>query len=319
MKKVLLIAGGGTLGTYTARELLEAGHSVDIICLEDKVSYHQNQKFFKGEADVDFLENFLEGKYYDGIVNFIHYTKLEYYKPVHPILTAHTDHLIFLSSYRVYADEQHPITESAPRLLDLIDDEVYQKEESYSLPKARCEDFLRNETDNSKWTIVRPVISFSANRFDLVMGGNIMWCVSHDQPLYLPKSCKNLTAGLDWAGNSGKLIANLLFKDEARGEAFTISSAQNLTWGEVADIYKELIQLKVEWVELDEYFDKYPALKYENSHQGHWQFIYDRAYDRTIDNRKVLEATGLKKEDFLPIREGLRNELMIYQERLQHK
>ena len=30
-----LIAGGGTLGTYTAEELLRLGHRVDIICLED--------------------------------------------------------------------------------------------------------------------------------------------------------------------------------------------------------------------------------------------------------------------------------------------
>ena len=43
-KKVLLIGGGGTLGTYTARELLKQGHSVDIICLEDKTSDEENLK-----------------------------------------------------------------------------------------------------------------------------------------------------------------------------------------------------------------------------------------------------------------------------------
>ena len=33
LKRVLLIAGGGTLGTYTAEELLRLGHMVDVICL----------------------------------------------------------------------------------------------------------------------------------------------------------------------------------------------------------------------------------------------------------------------------------------------
>ena len=33
MKTVLLIAGGGTLGTYTGLELLRLGCKVDIICL----------------------------------------------------------------------------------------------------------------------------------------------------------------------------------------------------------------------------------------------------------------------------------------------
>lgn len=37
-KSVLLIAGGGTLGKYTAAELLRLGCFVDIICLEDYVS-----------------------------------------------------------------------------------------------------------------------------------------------------------------------------------------------------------------------------------------------------------------------------------------
>ena len=37
-KKVLLIAGGGTLGTYTAKELLRLGCYVDVLCPEDKES-----------------------------------------------------------------------------------------------------------------------------------------------------------------------------------------------------------------------------------------------------------------------------------------
>ena len=65
-KKVLLIGGGGTLGTYTARELLKQGHSVDIICLEDKTSDEENLKFYKGRANFDYLSEFLKDKIYDG-------------------------------------------------------------------------------------------------------------------------------------------------------------------------------------------------------------------------------------------------------------
>ena len=43
-KNVLLIAGGGTLGTYASEELLRLGHSVDVICLEDKVSDNEKQE-----------------------------------------------------------------------------------------------------------------------------------------------------------------------------------------------------------------------------------------------------------------------------------
>ena len=37
--------------------------------------------------------------------------------------------------------------------------------------------------------------------------------------------------------------------------------------------------------------------------------IYDRLYDRPIDNSKVLRVTGLKKEDFIPMKKGIQIEL----------
>ena len=55
MKRVLLIGGGGTLGTYTAEELLKLGHKVDVICLEDHVSDNENLRYIKEYATVEFL------------------------------------------------------------------------------------------------------------------------------------------------------------------------------------------------------------------------------------------------------------------------
>ena len=128
MKKVLLIAGGGTLGTYTAEELLSLGHGVDIICLEDKKSYHENLKYYKANATLDYLKDLFAKNHYNGIVNFIHYQNYEDYIPYHELLSQNTEHLIFLSSYRVYADLQHPITETAPQLIDVIkDDPLFHK------------------------------------------------------------------------------------------------------------------------------------------------------------------------------------------------
>lgn len=97
-KKVLFIGGDGTLGTYTAKELLKSGNAVDIICLEDKKSDNEKLRFFKAHTDMDYLSEFLKDRYYDGIVNFIHYKSVEEYKPVHKLLTDRTGHLIFLSS-----------------------------------------------------------------------------------------------------------------------------------------------------------------------------------------------------------------------------
>jgi len=299
MKRVLLIAGGGTLGTYTARECLNQGYKVDIICLEDKTSDHENLTYYKAAATIAYLNRLFETTHYDGIVNFMHYGNYEDYIPYHEILSRNTEHLIFLSSYRIYADLQHPITEQAPQLIDVIkDDKQYLDEEDYALAKSRAERYLNNNTCPKNWTVVRPVISFSDRRLDINMisGHTVVQAAKEGNTLQLPLEAKNLTAGLDWAGNSGKLISNLLFKENTIGEAYTISSAQNLTWGEVAAIYTELLGVKFEWV---------PA----NFPYGTWHWYYDRAYDRMIDNTKVLQATGLTSADFTPIKMGIYTEL----------
>ena len=184
----------------------------------------------------------------------------------------------------------------------VIDDEEFLKAENYALPKAKCEKFLRKESGTENWTVVRPVISFSDKRFDLV---TVTWreiidAARSGETVILPKAAKNLTAGLDWAGNSGKLIANLLFKKECLGEAYTVSSGQNLTWGEVADIYTRLTGVKFRWAETDEYV---------NSGHGGYILFYDRLYDRAVDSSKILKATGIRKENLTSIEEGVKIEL----------
>lgn len=299
MKKVLLIAGGGTLGTYTAEELLRLGHSVDIICLEDKVSDNENLRFFKESATLEFLTKLFSENHYDGIVNFLHFKDYKDYIPYHELLTKNTEHLIFLSSYRVYSDLQKPITESTPQLIDVItDDPEFHERETYALAKCRAERFLSDNPYPKNWTIVRPVISFSDRRLDVVLTSKniVVEAAREGRSIQLPIEAKNLIAGLDWSGNSGKLIANLLFKKECIGEAYTISTAQGLTWSQVADIYTEILGTEFEWVPADFPYDR-------------WDWKYDRAYDRQIDNSKVLKATGLKPSDFKSIREGIMIEL----------
>ena len=311
MKKVLLIGGGGTLGTYTAKRLLEKGVAVHVVCLEDKTSKNENLRYYKTRADLDVLKEFLADKHYDGIVNYLHYSEVSEYPPVHKLLTEKCDHLIVLSSYRVYADET-PVLETSPKLLDVSKDEQFVATEKYAISKAKLEKFLNTEDKDGHWTVVRPVISFSKLRFDLVTyyGQDLIKKMQSGETIPVPIEAKDLVAGLDWAGNSGKLIADLLFNEETFGEAYTVSSAQNITWGEVAELYTELIGAKFEWVSLKEY---QKATNYYNN----YALLYDRLFDRTIDNTKILKATGLAKDDFTSIKEGLKFEYSMIGKELE--
>jgi len=308
-KKFLLIAGGGTLGTHTAAELLRLGAFVDVVCPEEKVSDNERLVFHRSLATDEFLTGLFSANHYDGIVNFIHYKEAEDYKKVHPLLISNTDQLIFLSSYRVYADEVHPITESAPRLIDVLDDKDFLDNEKYAAPKARCEDFLSSECAGQRWTVVRPVISFSQRRFDLLLYSHtrVLDAAKNGEVLLLPEIARDFKAGWDWAGNSGKLIANLFGREAAIGERFTVYSGHGYTWGDVAELYGRTVGLKVRWCDEEEYLDFNPTLR--TNPAMHWAWIYDRRFDRAIDNSKILSVTGLTRGDFASPEYGLKHEL----------
>ena len=305
-KRVLLIAGGGTLGTYVSEELLRLGAFVEVICPEEKVSDNERFVFHQSLATEEVLRDLFSKKHYDGIVNFIHYKKVDDYRRIHPLLISNTDHLIFLSSYRVYANEQHPITEDAPRLADILTDKEFFEKEDYALPKARCEDYLRQEHAGEPWTIVRPVISFSDRRLDLLLysGKDVLNYAGRNEEMLMPSLVKDYAAGMDWAGNSGKLIAHLLFKEKAIGEAFTVYSGHGLTWGEVAEKYSRLTGVEIRWCSEEEYVCNNPKIT-----RNPWMWKYDRIFNRDMDCSKILRVTGLSKNDFSSVEEGIKREL----------
>ena len=116
MKRILLIGGTGTLGGYVATNLLLMDYHVDSIARRPMTAYNRNYTFIQGTADDELLRSLFEKKHYDCIVDFSEYPDWKKYPERGELLLKHTDQLIFLSSYRVYADCQHPITEDAPQL-----------------------------------------------------------------------------------------------------------------------------------------------------------------------------------------------------------
>ena len=310
-KRVLLIAGGGTLGTAVSEELLRLGATVEIICPEEKISNHERLTFHQSLATEELLRSLFAKHRYDGIINFIHYKNPEDYKAIHPLLIENTDHLIFLSSYRVCADEQHPITETAPRLTEVITDPVFLENETYAVPKSVCEDYLRNERAGEPWTIIRPVISSSQYRLDLLMYGRhrVLEAVDRGEELLLPALVKDYTAGWDWAGNSGKLIAHLFFKPHTFGETYTVYSGHGMTWGEVGELYQRLTGVKLRWCSEEEYLAFHRSIT--EKAMLSWAWKHDRRYNRDVDCSKILAATGLTRADFATPEEGLIHELKL--------
>ena len=303
-KKVLVIGATGALGSYVVPELLALGYAVDGITLDNVVSDNPDVNYIVGQATDEMLSALFEKEHYAGIVDFIHY-KPEVYASRHKLLCENTDHLIFLSSYRTYADLEHPIRETSPSWLDTSTDQFFLENENYAVWKSKGEKILRaSKYDN--YTIVRPLISFSKRRFDrITCGAGVLINRSRaKQPILLPAEAKNMIAGVGWAGNVGRMMARLVTSDKTFLEAYTLGSGEIRTWGEVADIYTDLMGSEFIWVDTETYIEHAPC----RSHMDRWMLECDRLLDRTIDNSKVLAATGFTMSDMVKVPEALERE-----------
>lgn len=307
MKNVLLLGGGGTLGIHTTSELLKLGYHIDNVCLESYTSDDPNLTYINARIDHAFLRDFLKDRHYDAIVDFLIYSNADDWNENRKdLLLDSADQLIFLSSYRVYADEEHPIKETSPQWLDVTHDSWLLKFEGYALPKSRCERYLR-ASEKKNWTIVRPIISFSHFRLDLVTvpSGLLFDRILNHKKILLPAAAKELTAGVNWAGNIGKQIAHLVCNEKALGEAFTLGSGENLTWGQVADLYTELFGAEFVWVDSADYIHTTSS----NNLEAYWITFLDRLFDRKVDVSKVFSVTGLTENDMMKIPDALKFEM----------
>lgn len=306
-KKVLVLGGTGAMGVYVVPELLRMGYKVDVFSLDEVKSDNPNLTYITGNARDEAAMEEIFSRGYDGIVDFMIYSSKLFAHRL-PMLLGHTDHYIYLSSYRVYANEEHPITETSPRLLDVSKDEEMLATDTYALAKAREEDIL-SASEYKNWTAIRPAITFSKRRFQLVTleADLILRRAALGKTVLLPKEAENVQATMTWAGDVAKMICRLLFNKAALCERFSVCTAEHNTWGTIAGYYKELVGMKIAWIPREDFLRLVDPEK--PMRDPRWQLDYDRLYDRIMDNSKVLRVTGLKQSDFSTVKDALAREL----------
>ena len=301
-KKILVPGGTGAMGVYLVPELLRLGYSVDVISLDDCVSDNQKLRYIKEDAkNYEYISELLKNDY-DAVVDFMIYPCREEYEKFLPLYLKNTGHYIFLSTYRVYANVEHPVKDTSPRLFDLPRPEGFVDEWEYSIYKAEGEEFLKT-SGYDNWTIIRPAITYSKRKFQLVtMEMNIVVRrMIEGKGIILPEGALDVQATMSWAGDVAKMISRLVFNKKASKEAYSVTTAEHNSWAEVADIYKKIGGLKTLTVTNDEYLDVINP----NSVCAYQQLLYDRCFDRIMDNSKILDIAGMKQSELMPLEKGL--------------
>ena len=306
-KRVLVIGATGAMGRHLVPELVKLGYEVTGVSLDVQENPVPGVTYYTGDCfDKTFLAKLLAQKF-DGVVNFMYFGSKNPWSEYMNLFLDNTSHYIFLSSCRVYADEEVPVKETSPRLLEVSKDEALLASNDYCLAKARAEDLLWSSHYNN-YTIVRPATTFSEMRYQLVTleAKNTVGRAAKGKKVVVPIQAKDKPATLCWGGDVAKMIARLMFKKETLREAYNVCSSESRTWGEIADYYKDICGLEAVWVDKEDYLK---IISPEMRINVRWQLEYARLFRRITDNSKVLALTGLKQEDMMPMYEGLKLEI----------
>lgn len=307
-KKVLIIGATGMMGSHLVPLLLEKGYMVDGVTLDDARSEHPALRYIKTDAgDEKVLLDLLQNGY-DGIVNFLHYSDPNAFKRCSELLLSHTEHYIFLSSYRVYADSEKVLTEDSPRLTEAYPDDLYlMTKDSYGVSKCLCEDIL-NHGGKNNYTIVRPVVVYAETCLLLVTwkGRTIRYRANNGKKLLLPREAKDKQAAIVYAGDIARIFANLLFNEKAYGQTYTCGSPEMITWGKMAELYGELCGVEYAWIDGAEFASMATGSNGPIPDGMRFMLYYDRFFNRCLSVDKVMRDSGMTAEDFIPHREGLK-------------
>ena len=313
-KKVLVLGSSGAMGQYLVPLLAEMGYSVTAVSLDDEKPCSERVRCIKADAKDRATVEALLAEGYDGVVDFMVYWSDDF-KDVYKLFLDNTKHYIYFSTYRIYADEEHPIKETSPRLLEATTDEALRASNDYCIYKAKGEDLLLS-SEYKNWTAVRPAITYSRMRYQLVTleAPNTVARAKAGKAVVLPIEAKDKQATMSWAGDVAKMLARLLFNPVAYREIYSVTTSEHHTWGEIAEYYRELCGLRAVWVPKEDYISILGGDNEQATMLYRRQLEYDRLFDRIMDNSKILAATGMKAEELMPLYEGLKYEISRYDE-----
>ena len=306
-KNVLVLGATGAMGRYLVPFLVDNGCRVTTVALDEPETVLPGVTHITANGkDTAFISELLE-RNFDGIVDFLSYKTAELVKTL-PRMLDHAGQYIFLSSGRVYANLECPVRETSPRLIDVSDDPLLLNSDDYCIHKARGENIVRTYPSKD-WTIVRPAITYSLMRSQLVTLeiDNTVGRAFAGKTVVLPEEARNIQGTMSWAGDVAQMIAGLLFNEKARGETFTVATAEHHTWGEIADYYRDICGLKAIWVPEADFLRAWVGPNH--GFAPVWQLRYDRFFTRVMDNSKVLAATGMKQENLKKLYDGLAYEI----------
>lgn len=285
---ILLIGGTGAIGKAMIDNYVN--HNYTVTSRKYRSTSSINVNFIKLDAsNLNELENELN-KSYDVIIDFLVYNSKTFQSRLETLLKS-TSHYIFLSSSRVYSDEDFYITIKTKRLLDTKVVEDFISINDYALEKARHENILISSRYNN-FSIVRPYITYYKNRLQfgpLELNSWLLGIIKYKTLIVYDGLLSKFTT-LTSADDVAMIIEHAIIRGPSGG-LINAASDKSVTWQSILELYtksiKEILNIEFRIVTISK--ERFVALF------GHHDAIF---FDREFNRRfKTEEEYNGKYKD----------------------
>ncbi len=301
--KVLILGGTGAMGVPLSRMLRESGNDVYVTSRSAHSPSPYGIRHIQGNAgDIKFLDGLLSVETYDAVVDFIVRDK-DNFESAADLILRKSGQFVFISSARVYAQSDIPITEDTPRLLDVSEDAEYLKTGEYALAKAREENFLK-DSEMSNWTVIRPTITYNSHRLQLgvLEKENWLYRALHGRSIVFSRDIGSKITTMTYGDDVSRGISSIIGRQEALGQIYHITSPVSLPWDRVLEIYLSVLRrrLPAEQQPKVVYTETSSNLRFK---EKRYQVIYCRYFNRSFDNTRISQFCDVS--EFTPPETGL--------------
>jgi len=284
---ILILGGTGAMGQYITNILSEKGFNVSVTSRSARISENEKIEYIQGNAmEENFLCYITNRQKWDCVIDFMTYNTATLQKRLKTLLEC-TNQYIFISSARVYADSETPLTEDSPRLLDVCTDKEYLATEEYALEKARQENLLF-ESEYKNWTIIRPSLTYSDKRLQLGVyeKENWLWRALKGRSIVFSEDLMDRCYTMSWGKDVAQCIEQTVCCKSAVGQIYNPVLSDAVKWSEVLEIYCDVIEKHTGKKPKVKIVKKCTNLKIP---YAKYQVLYGRYFNRHFDNSRLKE------------------------------
>lgn len=229
--KALFIGGTGTISTEVTRLALARGWEITLLNRGNHPLLAGARSLVLDIADEQAVKEAISGERFDVVADFIVFDVEQARRDIR-LFSGKTNQYVFISSASAYQKppRDYVMTESTP---------LHNPYWAYSRKKAACEDVLMEAYREADFpvTVVRPSHTYCERSITVPVHGEkgsyaVLRRMLEGKPVIVPGDGTSLWT-LTHASDFAKAFVGLMGHHKAIGEAFTITSDEQLTWNQI--------------------------------------------------------------------------------------